>query len=239
MTSARKPRIYVTQLVAKSAVARLRDVATVTVNPDASRIIGRRALVAAVRRCDILFCLLHDQIDAGIISANPALRLVAAQSITPSNIDVEAASARGIPVTVVPARTTEATADLAFALLLAAARRVVEGDRMVRARKFPGAQSGYLLGSFVWNKTIGLVGGGGLIGRAVARRAHGLQGLVPLPGEPRVVCFLVGSGWIARAHSLWRNAALARCCLSTLRFSAFATCSGPPSHCRPSAQDEV
>ena len=57
--------------------------------------------------------------------------------------------------------------------MLAVARRVVEGDRMVRAGKFPGAQSGYLLGSFVWNKTLGLVGGGGLIGKAVARRAHG------------------------------------------------------------------
>jgi glyoxylate reductase len=148
-------------------------VATVTVNPDASRIIGRRALIDAVGRCDILFCLLHDQIDTGVINANPALRLIAAQSITPSNIDVEAANARGVPVTVVPARTTEATADLTFALLLAVARRVVEGDRMVRAGKFPGAQSGYLLGSFVWNKTIGLVGGGGLIGKAVARRAHG------------------------------------------------------------------
>ena len=119
MTSARKPRVYVTQPVAKSAIVRLREVTTVAVNPDASRIIGRRALIAAVRRCDILFCLLHDQIDAGIISANPALRLVAAQSITPSNIDVEAATARGIPVTVVPASTTEATADLAFALMLA------------------------------------------------------------------------------------------------------------------------
>jgi glyoxylate reductase len=171
--TARRPRIYVTQPVAKSAIARLRDVAAVTVNPDASRIIGRRALLAALRRNDVLFCLLHDQIDSRVIAANPALRLIAAQSITPSNIDVEAATARGIPVTVVPARTTEATADLAFALLLAAARRIVEGDRMVRSGKFPGAQSSHLLGAFVWNKTIGLVGGGGLIGRAVARRAHG------------------------------------------------------------------
>jgi phosphoglycerate dehydrogenase-like enzyme len=103
MTSARRPRIFVTQPVAKSAVARLRQVATVTINPDASRIIGRRALIAAVRRCDILFCLLHDQIDAGVIAANSDLRFISAQSITPSNIDVEAATARGIPVTVVPA----------------------------------------------------------------------------------------------------------------------------------------
>ena len=88
MTRHRRPHIFITQPVAKSAVARLRQVATVTVNPDASRIMGRRALIAAVRHCDILFCLLHDQIDAGVIAANASLRLVAAQSITPSNIDV-------------------------------------------------------------------------------------------------------------------------------------------------------
>jgi glyoxylate reductase len=184
MTGARRPRIFVTQPVAKSAIARLRQVATVTVNPDASRIIGRRALIAAVRRCDVLFCLLHDQIDAGVIAAHPKLRLIAAQSITPSNIDVEAATASGIPVTVVPARTTEATADLAFGLMLAIARRVVEGDHLVRAKKFPGAQSNYLLGSFVWNKTLGLVGGGGLIGKAVARRAQGF-GMQVLYCTPR------------------------------------------------------
>lgn len=184
MSGARRPRIFITQPVAKSAVARLRQVATVTVNPDASRIIARRTLVAAVRRCDILFCLLHDQIDAGVIAANAGLRLIAAQSITPSNIDVEAATALGIPVTVVPARTTEATADLAFGLMLTVARRMVEGDRLVRAKEFPGAQSNYLLGSLVWSKTVGLMGGAGSIGKAVARRAHGF-GMRVLYWTPR------------------------------------------------------
>ncbi len=169
----RRPRIFVTQPVAQSAVARLRQVATIEINADASRIIGRRALIDAVRRCDILFCLLHDRIDASVIAANPGLRLIAAQSISPSNIDVEAATARRIPVTVVPPLTTEATADLTFALMLAVARRLVEGDRLVRAGKFPGAQSGYLIGASVYGRTLGLVGGGGLIGKAVARRARG------------------------------------------------------------------
>jgi glyoxylate reductase len=170
-----RPRVFVTQPVAKSALERLREVATVKVNPDASRIMPKRALVAAVRKCDILFCLLHDRIDREVIAANPKLRLVAAQSISPSNIDVGAATARRLPVTVVPPVTTEATADLTFGLMLAVARRIVEGDRLVRAGKFPGGQSAYLLGSFVFGKTIGLVGGGGLIGRAVARRAHGFS----------------------------------------------------------------
>src|SRR5262249_26979948 len=93
---------------------------------------------------DILFCLLHDRIDAGVITANPELRLIAAQSITPSHIDVETATARRIPVTVVPVLTTDTTADLTFGIVLAVARRIIEGDHLVRAGRFPGAQSSYL-----------------------------------------------------------------------------------------------
>ena len=89
-----RPRIFVTQPVAKSAIDRLRQVANVKINPDSSRIIAKKALVAAVRACDILFCLLHDRIDRDVIAANPKLRLVAAQSISPSNIDVAAATAQ-------------------------------------------------------------------------------------------------------------------------------------------------
>jgi glyoxylate reductase len=170
-----KPRIFVTQPIAGSAMKRLRALGSVKVFPDDSRIILHRTLVQAVKEADILFCLLHDRIDAAIVSANPKLRHIAAQSITPSNIDVAEATKRGIPVTVVPPVTTEATADLTFGLMLAVARRMVEGDRLVRAGKFPGGQSRHLLGSSVWGKTVGLVGGGGLIGQAVARRAHGFS----------------------------------------------------------------
>jgi glyoxylate reductase len=170
-----KPRVFVSQPIAESALKRLRALATVKVFPDDSRIIPHRALIAAVRKADILFCLLHDKVDRAVIAANPKLRHVAAQSITPSNIDVDEATTRGIPVTVVPPVTTEATADLTFGLMLAAARRMVEGDRIVRAGKFPGGQSRHLLGSIVHGKTVGLVGGGGLIGKAVARRAQGFS----------------------------------------------------------------
>jgi glyoxylate reductase len=179
-----RPRIFVSQPVAESALARLRTVASVKVNPDDSRIIPKTALIAALKKADILFCLLHDKIDKAVIAANPKLRHIAAQSISPSNIDVAEATARGIAVTVVPPITTEATADLNFGLMLAVARRMVEGDRLVRAGKFPGGQSRHLLGSFVWGKTIGLVGGGGLIGKAVARRAHGF-GMRVLYWTPR------------------------------------------------------
>ena len=164
-----------TQPVSETAIKRLRAVAKVKVFPDASRIIPKRTLLQAVRRSDILFCLLHDKIDRAVVTANPQLRLIAAQSITPSNIDVAAATEQRIPVTVTAPITTEATADLNFGLMLAVARRILEGDRAVRAGKFPGGQSAYLMGSYVWGKTIGLIGGGGLIGKAVARRAHGFS----------------------------------------------------------------
>jgi glyoxylate reductase len=170
-----RPRIFVTQPVADSAIRRLRKLGSVKVFPDDSRIMPKSKLIAAVKSCDVLFCLLHDRIDRAVIAANPKLRHIASQSISPSNIDVAEATARGIPVTVVPPVTTEATADLTFGLMLAVARRMLEGDRIVRVGKFPGGQSRHLLGSFVWGKTLGLVGGGGLIGKAVARRARGFD----------------------------------------------------------------
>ena len=174
-TLQRRPRIFVTQPVSQTALKRLRAVAAVKVFADARRIIPKRTLLKAVRQSDILFCLLHDTIDRAVVTANPQLRLIAAQSITPSNIDVAAATDRRIPVTVTAPITTEATADLNFGLMLAVARRILEGDRALRAGKFPGGQSAHLMGSYVWGKTIGLIGGGGLIGKAVARRAHGFS----------------------------------------------------------------
>jgi len=179
-----RPHIFVTQPVAEQALKRLRAVARVTVNADSHWIIPKRTLIAQLRKADILFCLLHDKIDRAVIEANPDLRLIAAQSITPSNIDVAAATARRIPVTVTAPITTEATADLTFGLMLAAARRMIEGDRLARAGVFPGSQSAYLMGTYVWGKTLGLVGGGGLIGKAVARRAHGF-GMRVLYWTPR------------------------------------------------------
>jgi glyoxylate reductase len=170
-----RPRIFITQPVAPSAVERLRAVAEVDLNPDAVHIATKDELLEAVRRHDILFCLLHDRVDGDVIAANPDLRAVASMKITPSDIDVAAATARRIPVTVIPPIVTEATADISFALLLAVARRVIEGDHLVRAGIFPGAQSSHLLGAWVYGKVIGLIGGGGRIGRAVAKRARGFS----------------------------------------------------------------
>src|SRR5262249_34412977 len=141
----------------------------------ASRVPPKRTLPAAARQCDLLLSRLHDRIDRDVLGANPDLRALASMTITPDNIDVAAATELGIPVTVVPAMVVEATADLAFGLMLTVARRMIEGDRLVRKGGFPGAQSNYLAGSWVSGKTLGLVGGGGRIGKAVARRARGFS----------------------------------------------------------------
>ncbi len=167
-----KPRVFVTQPIAESALKRLRDIANVTINKDASKIIARSKLLAAVKKCDVLFSLLHDKVDRAVLSANPKLRAVCSMAITPDNIDVAEATRRGIPVTVVPPIVAEATADIHFGLMIAVARRMMEGERMVRAGKFPGSQSNHLAGAYVHGKTIGIVGAG-RIGQATARRARG------------------------------------------------------------------
>lgn len=168
-----RPRIFITQPVAPSAVERLRAVAEVAMNPEPMHIPAKEELLAAVRDADVLFCLLHDRIDRDVIAANPRLRMIATMTITPADVDVAEATARRIPVTVVPAMLlNDATADLTWALILGIARRVVEGDRVMRTGVFPGAQSVRFVGGGVSGKVLGIVGCGG-IGRAVARRARG------------------------------------------------------------------
>jgi glyoxylate reductase len=168
-----RPRIFITQPIGESALERLRAVAEVKINKDSSRILDKQTLIAAAKTQDILFPLLHDKIDRAVLAANPKLRAVTSMAITPDGIDLAAATARGIPVTVVPPIVAEATADICFGLMIAVARRMMEGDRLVHRGGFPGSQSNHLAGSWVWGKTVGLVGGKGRIGQAVARRAHG------------------------------------------------------------------
>ena len=97
--------------------------------PTRARSFAKAKLIAGVRKADILFSFLHDKIDRAVLAANPKLRAVASMSITPDNIDVAEATKRGIAVTVVPPIVAEAVADLHFGLMIAVARRMVEGDR--------------------------------------------------------------------------------------------------------------
>jgi len=179
-----RPRIHITQPVAQSAVDRLQAVADVRWNPDPLHIMTQAELVAAARDSDILFCLLHDHVDAAVISANPKLKAVASMTITPADIDIAAATARKLPVTVIPALLLDdATADLAWGLLLSLVRRIAEGDRLLRSGVYPGSQSCYMEGGGITGKTLGIVGMGG-VGRAAAARARGFK-LKVLYFDPR------------------------------------------------------
>jgi glyoxylate reductase len=178
-----RPRVFVTQPIAESALLRLRAVADVEVNPDSSRVLPKNKLMAAVKHCDILISLLHDTVDLDVLAANPDLKAVSSMNITQDRIDLAAATARGIPVTNIPAIVTDATADIGFGLLLAVARNIALGDKMFRAGLYPGSQSSHLAGAAVTGKTLGLVGFG-RIGQAMARRGRGFD-MTILYADPR------------------------------------------------------
>jgi glyoxylate reductase len=134
----------------------------------------REQLIERARDADGLLCLLTDRVDRELLAELPRLRAISNYAVGWDNIDIEAASERGIPVGNTPDVLTEATADLTFALMLAAARRVAEGDRLVRDGEWPHWSPGFLLGTDVHGTTLGIVGMG-RIGGAVATRARGFE----------------------------------------------------------------
>jgi glyoxylate reductase len=129
-------------------------------------------LLEKARDVEGLLCLLTDRIDRDVIARCEKLRVISNYAVGVDNVDIEAATERGIPVGFTPDVLTEATADATFGLLLACARRVVEGDHVVRAGRWLTWEPTLLLGQHVHAKTLGIVGLG-RIGKAVARRAEG------------------------------------------------------------------
>ena len=117
-------------------------------------------LLAGLRGKQALLCLLTERIDAEVLDAAPELRVVANLAVGYDNIDVAGATARGVVVTNTPDVLTEATAELTWALILAAARRIVEGDRLVRAKQWKGWSPTQLLGVSLTGKTLGIFGMG-------------------------------------------------------------------------------
>jgi glyoxylate reductase len=131
----------------------------------------RDVLLERVRGVAGLLSMLTDRIDAEVLDAGP-VRAVASHAVGIDNVDLEAARARGVVVTNTPGVLTEATADLTWALLLACARHVVAGDRMMREDRFQGWTPLLLRGLELQGSVLGIIGMG-RIGRAVAERAHG------------------------------------------------------------------
>lgn len=131
-------------------------------------------LLSAVVGVDAVVTTLSDRIDGRLLDAGTGLKVVANLAVGFDNIDVAAARRRGVEVTTTPDVLSEATADLAWALLLAASRRLSEGDRLVRSGRWSGPTPRQLLGQPVGGRTLGIVGMGA-IGQATARRAKGFS----------------------------------------------------------------
>lgn len=168
-----RQKVFISGLIPQLAYALLSQEFDVTMHPDL-RLLSKAEIIAGLAGKDALLSLLSDHIDADIIHSNPGLKIIANYGAGFNNIDVAAASARKIPVTNTPQVSTNATADLTWGLMLAVARRLVEGDKNTRAGKFGGWAPLYHLGTEVTGKTLGIVGMGN-IGKAVARRAQGFE----------------------------------------------------------------
>jgi glyoxylate reductase len=164
-------RCFVTRELPGTALDRLRAAHRVEVWPERTPP-PRERLLAGVAEAEGLLALLTDSIDAELIAAAPRLRAISNYAVGTDNVDVGAASARRIPVGNTPEVLTDSTADLAVALMLAAARRLAEGERIVRAGEWRSWEPSFLLGRDLHHATVGIVGPG-RIGRAVARRLEG------------------------------------------------------------------
>jgi lactate dehydrogenase-like 2-hydroxyacid dehydrogenase len=177
-----RARIVVTRRLPEPALALLRGAGQTWVSAH-ERPLTRDELLAAVPDAEAIVCLLHDRIDEAVLAAaGSQLAVVANVAVGYDNVDVAACARRGIAVTNTPGVLTEATADLAFALILMATRRLGEGERLIRAGTTWSWGMSFMLGRGVQGKTLGIVGLG-QIGRAVARRgrAFGMSILYTAP----------------------------------------------------------
>ena len=166
-------KVYLTRRLPGEAERRLEQAVSVDVWPEAVPP-SREELSRGLEGADGLLCLLTDQIDAALLEGAPRLRVISVLAVGYDNVDVAAATRRGILVTHTPGVLTETTADLAFALILAVARRIVESDRFTRSGNWRAWDPSLLLGRDVHGAVLGLVGFG-RIAQAVARRARGFN----------------------------------------------------------------
>jgi glyoxylate reductase len=167
-----RQKVFVARIIPDDGLRKVTEASDATVWPD-DLPPPRDKLLASVAGCDGVVTLLTDRVDAEFLDrAGSQLKVVSNYAVGFDNVDVPECTRRGIPVGNTPGVLTETTADLAFALLMAAARRVAEGDRYVRAGKWKTWGPMLLMGPDVHGATIGIVGFG-RIGQAVAKRAAG------------------------------------------------------------------
>ncbi|MGE5502266.1 MAG: 2-hydroxyacid dehydrogenase [Ignavibacteriales bacterium] len=168
--AARKPKVVVTRKLPDPVETRMRELFDTELNVD-DKPMTADEIVDAMQRADVLVPTITDQIDSRILSrAGDRLKLIANFGAGVDNIDVATANQRNIIVTNTPGVLTEDTADMTMSLIMAAARRVVEGANVVQTGGFHGWSPTWMLGRRIWGKRLGIVGMG-RIGQALARRA--------------------------------------------------------------------
>lgn len=166
-----KPKVFLTRMLPDPVMKQLREKTELTVNTE-DRVLRHEELIEGVKGKEALISLVTDTIDDAVMAAGTQLRVISNYAVGFNNIDVASATKRRIAVTNTPGVLTETTADLAWALLMAVARRVVEADAFTRAGKWDNWAPLLFLGSDVYGATLGVIGMG-RIGQAVARRASG------------------------------------------------------------------
>src|SRR5690242_4894691 len=164
-------RVFVTRPIAPPALRRLAQAARVELWDD-DLPPAHDELLRRLARADAVLSMVSDRFDAATIAVLPQLAAISNLAVGVDNIDLAAATRAGIPVGHTPGVLTETTADLAFALMMAAARRVVEADQFVRAGRWRTWTPRLMLGRHLWGATLGIIGWRA-IGQAVARRAGG------------------------------------------------------------------
>ncbi len=165
-----RPLVVVTRKLPDVIETRMMELFDTRLNL-ADQPMSQSELVEAVREADVLVATVTDRIDSGVLSqSNPNLRLIANFGNGVDNIDLATARQRGITVTNTPGVLTEDTADMTMALILGTARRLAEGERIMRAGGWKGWSPNWMLGHRIWGKRLGILGMG-RIGQAVARRA--------------------------------------------------------------------
>ncbi len=170
--SKKKPLVIVTRTLPDAIETRLMELFDTRLNAD-DKPLSAAQLVEAVKTADVLVPTVTDRIDSRVLSqAGPQLKLIASFGTGVDHIDLDTARHRGIVVTNTPGVLTEDTADMSMALVLATARRMRAGERMVRANKWGGWSPTSMLGARLLGKRMGIVGMG-RIGQALARRARG------------------------------------------------------------------
>jgi glyoxylate reductase len=168
----KKPVVIVTRKLPDAIETRMMELFDTRLNLDDKPMTAAQ-LVEAVKSADVLVPTVTDRIDAKVLAqAAPRLKLIASFGTGVDHIDLDSARQRGITVTNTPGVLTEDTADMTMALILAVARRVGEGERLVRAGKWTGWAPTAMLGARIWGKRLGIIGMG-RIGQALARRARG------------------------------------------------------------------